>query len=352
MPDATPGQSALMKIEGVGKVFDLGRRGSFGLGRKRQLRALDNINLEIGRGEILGLVGESGSGKSTLGRLVVGLSRPSEGRISFDPIKARDAGPRALDLGAQMVFQNPSGSLNPRQRVKDIIAEPLIVHRIEGDVAKRVAELMHLVGLSPELAERRPSQMSGGQAQRVGIARALALSPDLIVCDEAISALDVSIQAQVLNLFAEIQERTGCSYLFISHDLPVVERLSHRVAIMYLGRIVEVADTPEMFGNPRHPYTRALIASAPRLEAKKLRFRPVEGEIPSPINPPSGCHFHPRCPFALERCRVEKPALGTYSAGHRVACHRAHEDLEAPAIAANQAHRMPLPVGPAEGGAQ
>ena len=314
-------QSALLKVDRVGKTFHLGRRGFLGFGPKRKVRALDDISLEIGRGEILGLVGESGSGKSTLGRLIVGLDHPSEGHIGFAGRVSRSDGPQPIDLGAQMVFQNPSGSLNPRQRVRDIIAEPLIVHHVSGDIAARVAELMQQVGLPSDFAERRPSEMSGGQAQRVGIARALALAPELIVCDEPISALDVSIQAQVLNLFADIQEQTGCSYLFISHDLPVVERISHRVAIMYLGRIVEIAGTNELFARPTHPYTRALIASAPRLEAKKLSFRPVEGEIPSPINPPNGCHFHPRCPLAVERCRVERPMAREISPGHFSSCH-------------------------------
>ncbi|CAH1658915.1 ABC transporter ATP-binding protein [Chelatococcus asaccharovorans] len=316
-----PERTALLTIDKVGMSFDLGRRGFLGLGPRRRVRALDDVSLEIGHGEILGLVGESGSGKSTLGRLIVGLYRPSEGQIRFARQATRHEGPHAVDLGAQIVFQNPSGSLNPRQRVRDIIAEPLIVHKADHDIAARVGELMRQVGLPPDFAERRPSEMSGGQAQRVGIARALALEPELIVCDEPISALDVSIQAQVLNLFADIQEQTGCSYLFISHDLPVVERLSHRVAIMYLGRIVEIAATSELFSRPAHPYTRALIASAPRLEAKKLSFRPVEGEIPSPIDPPRGCHFHPRCPLATDRCRSERPEAREVSPGHLSACH-------------------------------
>lgn len=322
----------LLRADSISKTFSLGRRGFLGTGPRREVRALDEITIEIRKGEILGLVGESGSGKSTLGRVVVGLTKPTGGNISFTAANGR-AG-KAVDFGAQMVFQNPSGSLNPRHRVKDIIAEPLIVHRLANDIPARVKDLMRQVGLSPSLAERRPREISGGQAQRVGIARALALSPDLIVCDEAISALDVSIQAQVLNLFAEIQEQVGCSYLFVSHDLPVVERLCHRVAIMYLGRIVETADTTDLFDNPRHPYTRALIASAPRLEAKKMQFQPVKGEIPSPINPPSGCHFHPRCPFAIERCRVEKPQARSMGEGHFAACHRAEE---LPAVTARDA---------------
>jgi len=317
-----PERDVLLSVDKVGKSFDAGRRGFLGLGRKRHVRALDDVTLAIGRGEVLGLVGESGSGKSTLGRLIVGLDRPTEGRITL--VKGR-----AVDLGAQMVFQNPMGSLNPRQRVRDIIAEPLIVHRVGDDIPARVAELLRQVGLSADIAERRPHEMSGGQAQRVGIARALALDPELIVCDEPISALDVSIQAQVLNLFAEIQERTGCSFLFISHDLPVVERLSHRVAIMYLGRIVEIAETAELFSRAAHPYTRALIESAPRLEAKKRDFRPVEGEIPSPIDPPKGCHFHPRCSMAFERCRIERPAAHEVAPGHLSCCHLNEPGLSA-----------------------
>jgi len=317
MPEAMP----LLTIDKVSKSFGLGRRGFAGFGRKREVHALDEVSLTIGAGEILGLVGESGSGKSTLGRVVVGLHQPTSGKVSFAKAGAGEGPIRAVDLGAQMVFQNPLGSLNPRQRVRDIIAEPMIVHKSETDVAARVAELMEQVGLSPEFGDRRPDQMSGGQAQRVGIARALALRPELIICDEPVSALDVSIQAQVLNLFARIQKDEGCSYLFISHDLPVVERISHRVAIMYLGRIVEIGDAAGLFANPAHPYTRALIESAPRLEARKRSFKPVQGEIPSPIDPPKGCHFHPRCPLAFDRCRIERPKAHQVGPGRLSACH-------------------------------
>jgi peptide/nickel transport system ATP-binding protein len=313
--------NTLLDLVGIGKTYASRRRTFYGLGPKRRLRALDDVTLRIGRGEIVGLVGESGSGKSTLGRLIVGLEQPDEGTIAFSPALTKAARLEENGLGALMVFQNPTGSLNPRQRVREVIAEPLRVHLPGADIPARVTELMAQVGLSMDFAERRPHELSGGQAQRVGIARALALDPQLLVCDEPISALDVSIQAQVLNLFADLQDRTGCSYLFISHDLPVVERLSHRVAIMYLGRIVETADTAELFERPHHPYTRALIESAPRLEAKKRNFLPVKGEIPSPLDPPPGCHFHPRCPFAFDRCRVERPILREIADGHRSACH-------------------------------
>ena len=304
----------LLSIRSVSKRYPAGRTGFLGFGPRRQVNALNAVSLDIREGEIVGLVGESGSGKSTLGRLIVGLEAPSEGQLAFG--RTPDGA-----TGAQMVFQNPAGSLNPRQKVADILAEPLKVHGYTGDIAARVRELMDQVGLSPHFAERRPHEMSGGQAQRVGIARALALDPKLIVCDEPVSALDVSIQAQVLNLFINIQKRTGCSYLFISHDLHVVGRLCDRVAIMYLGAIVEVGPTEAVFADPRHPYTRLLLDSSPQLVAQKRRARPIVGEIPSPLDPPDGCYFNPRCPRATEICRSRRPALSGDEATRRFACH-------------------------------
>ncbi len=305
--------AALLRLHEVSKQYRLGRSW-FGLGRRRVVQALDGVSLEIRRGEVLGLVGESGSGKSTIGRIVVRLEPPTSGSIALS-----DASGAA---GAQMVFQNPMSSLNPRQRVREIIAEPLRVHRRAPDVAARVQELMDLVGLPNHLADRRAHEMSGGQCQRVGIARALALDPSLLVCDEPVSALDVSIQAQILNLFADLQEQTGCSYLFISHDLAAVERLSHRIAVLYLGRVVEAAPARQLFRAPAHPYTRALIESAPNLDRRRA-FRPVQGEIPSPLDPPQGCHFHPRCPLAIVRCRQERPLLRLVAPDHAAACHLA-----------------------------
>ena len=306
----------LLSVRSVSKRYRAGNAGPLGFGRRRFVHALDAISLEIAAGEVLGLVGESGSGKSTLGRLIVGLEPPSAGALVFAEGHARPGA-----SSAQMVFQNPTGSLNPRQRVLEIIAEPIRVHRPSEDAVAVARALMERVGLPAALAERRPHEMSGGQCQRVGIARALALNPMLLVCDEPVSALDVSIQAQVLNLLADLQEDTGCAILFISHDLPVVERLSHRIAIMYLGRIVELAPTAALFGRPVHPYTQALIESAPRLDQRRRGFMPVQGEIPSPLTPPSGCHFHPRCPFAMERCRSERPLLREVGPGHVSACH-------------------------------
>lgn len=323
----------LVSMNNVARTYDVGRAGFWGLGERRSLKALDEVTLDINEGEIVGLVGESGSGKSTLGRLIVGLEKPTRGEIHFSREAQTHSVVEGADFGAQMVFQNPSGSLNPRQKVWDIIAEPLLVYRSLVDVKDRVEALMQQVGLPAEFARRHPYEMSGGQAQRVGIARALALDPRLIVCDEPISALDVSIQAQILNLLTEIQERTKCSYLFISHDLPVVQRMSHRIAIMYLGRIVETATAAELFANPHHPYTKTLMESAPRLEAAKRDFKPVAGEIPSPLNPPTGCHFHPRCPFVMDRCRVEQPKLRTVAAGHVSACHLDDEDCGSEASA-------------------
>jgi peptide/nickel transport system ATP-binding protein len=274
----------------------------------------------------VGLVGESGCGKSTLGRMVAGILPPTEGTILRDgsDIKAlTGAEARQMKLRTQMIFQDPYASLNPRMRVQDIVGEAPRVHGLLDGAAfdDYVDEQMRRAGLDPGFKRRYPHQFSGGQRQRIGIARALAVKPDFIVCDEAVAALDVSIQAQILNLFMRLRRELDLTYLFISHDLGVVEHLSDRVVIMYLGRVVEEADTETVFRRPNHPYTRSLLDSVPRIENRKRAFSVVKGEIPSPLNPPSGCHFHPRCPLAMERCRVEVPKLREIAPGQRSACH-------------------------------
>ncbi len=279
--------------------------------RRRRVYAVNGVDLIIHRGETLGLVGESGCGKSTLSRALVGLNTPSSGRIQLD---GRDlAGLRGrARMGyhrrVQMVFQEPHASLNPRQTIGETLAEVLRVHRVcpAADVAERVATLLETVGLNPTFAGRRPQGLSGGQCQRVGIARALALDPDLIIADEAVSALDVSVQAQILNLFMELQQARGLALLFVSHDLTVVRHLCQRVAVMYLGRLVEIGPTSAVLGEPRHPYTQALVAAIPRGRAAAVP--PLTGEPPSPLTPPTGCSFHPRCPHATEICIREVPA--------------------------------------------
>jgi peptide/nickel transport system ATP-binding protein len=286
--------------------------------------ALDDVSLTVHRGEVLGLVGESGSGKSTLGRIAAGLEQPTQGEVLFEgeprPKSRSGRAARRKLLASQMIFQNPVASLNPRQRVEAILAEPIQVHGSRREAAAAALDLMERVGLAPSLAGRRPRELSGGQCQRVGIARALAVSPRFLICDEPVSALDVSIQAQVLNLFMDLRERYGYSYLFISHDLHVVERISHRVAILYLGRIVEIGRAADVFAQPAHPYTQALIESAPDLDRRR-RVVPVRGEIPSPLDPPSGCHFHPRCPMAMAICREVRPPAIEVEPGHWSACH-------------------------------
>ena len=290
------------------------------------VRSVRNINLCLYPGETVALVGESGCGKSTLGRVVAGVHEPSDGKILFrgkevDSLTGQDAQAAALKI--QMIFQDPMSSLNPRMRVQDIIGEAPVVHGVvdSKDIIDYVEEIMLRVGLDPSYARRYPHQFSGGQRQRIGIARALAVQPDFLVCDESVAALDVSIQAQVLNLFMRLREELNLTYLFISHDLGVVEHLSDRVVIMYLGRVVEIAPTSELFADPNHPYTQALLAEVPRLETRQRRFAPVKGEIPSPIDPPSGCHFHPRCPQASTRCREEIPVLREIAHKRFSACH-------------------------------
>jgi oligopeptide/dipeptide ABC transporter ATP-binding protein len=288
---------------------------------ERVVRAVDAVSLELRRGETLALVGESGCGKSTLARAVVGLCAPTAGEVWFDgapmaPLGTR--GRRALCRRVQMVFQDPDASLDPRRTIASAVAEALELHeRLTRDaLERRVLELLESVGIDGTLRARYPHELSGGQKQRVCIARALATRPDLLVCDEAVSALDVSIQAQILNLLAELRERFGLAYLFITHDLRVVRQLSHRVMVMYLGQIVEVAPTSELFARPEHPYTRALLAAVPSLDARHRSPPPaLSGEVPSPASPPNGCRFHPRCPHVMPRCRHEAPKL--YNLGER-----------------------------------
>jgi len=296
----------LLSLRGVSRDFDVSRplldRVLDGEPR-RMLRAVDGVDLEVNAGETLALVGESGSGKSTVARLIVGLYAPTSGSVTF-------SGRRM-----QMIFQDPYASLNPRWRVRDIVAEPMRILQTKKDVA----ELLRQVGLSPEDADRYPHEFSGGQRQRISIARALAGEPDLLVCDEPTSALDVSVQAQILNLMTELQRRLALTYVFISHNLAVVSQVADRVGVMYLGRIVEISPTAEIFSRPRHPYTRMLLDAIPDLELSGRPRTPVAGEVPNPLSPPPGCVFHPRCPHANARCRAEKPALINNVACHAVA---------------------------------
>ena len=291
---------------------------------KRTLRAVDGVSFEVPRGKTLSVVGESGCGKSTLARMAVGLQVPTAGTLAFTPIEKPDGTSAPPRL--QMIFQDPYASLNPRWRVGDIVSEPIReLGLMEGETAiqGRIGELLGIVGLSPSDASRYPHEFSGGQRQRISSARALATEADFLVCDEPTSALDVSVQAQILNLMRRLQDQFGLTYLFISHNLSVVRHMSDQIAIMYLGRIVEIAPMAQLYGAPGHPYTRALFDSVPRVGAGRQVFHPIAGEIPSPINPPSGCHFHPRCPLAGARCKREAPALQTNADGRQLACHLA-----------------------------
>ncbi|MEH6405168.1 MAG: oligopeptide/dipeptide ABC transporter ATP-binding protein [Sneathiella sp.] len=294
--------------------------------RDEVVHAVDGVSLTVNKGEVVSLVGESGCGKSTLGRMVAGILPQTSGDIFYEGENvAGQSGEaaRRTALKIQMIFQDPFASLNPRLRVRDIIGEAPKYHKLvtAAGLDEYLSDVMLRCGLDPEYKQRYPHQFSGGQRQRIGIARALAVQPDFIVCDEAVAALDVSIQAQVLNLFMQLREELDLTYLFISHDLGVVEHISDRIVIMYLGRIVESAKTEELFARPNHPYTQALLREIPRLETRHSDFTPIEGEIPSPLDPPNGCHFHPRCPFAIDRCRSEVPTLKEVTPGHHSACH-------------------------------
>jgi peptide/nickel transport system ATP-binding protein len=327
-------KDVLVEVQGLGRIFDVSKPW---LNRviehepRRLLTAAADVTFSIARRETFALVGESGSGKSTVAKMVVGLIAPTAGDVIIDGVSMHDLGQaaqrRALRRRIQMVFQDPYASLNPRWRALDIVAEPIRAFglaRGDSEIAREVGELLKLVGLDPADGAKYPHEFSGGQRQRIAIARALASKPDFIVCDEPTSALDVSVQAQILNLMRDLQDRFGLTYLFISHNLAVVRHMASRIGVMYLGRLVEVAPARELFAKPRHPYTRMLLDAVPDLNLTGRQRKPVEGEVPNPINPPSGCPFHPRCPFAFERCRSERP-LGLPAGAATVACHAVTE---------------------------
>ncbi len=316
----------LLEVKDLAKHYPV-RKGLILAKQVGTVRAVDGVSFSLKRGETLALVGESGCGKSTTARLVLRLIEPSNGTIGFEGVDVTTiagAAQRAMRRRMQIVFQDPYASLNPRLTVAETIAEPMVVHGI-GNVAsrrKRVEELLSLVGLRSFHAQRYPHEFSGGQRQRIGIARALSVQPDLVVCDEPVSALDVSIQAQVVNLLKDLQRRFGLAYLFIAHDLAVVKHVADRVAVMYLGQIVETASKQDLFAAPKHPYTRALLSAIPHPDPQRRgQVKPLGGDLPSPLNPPSGCRFHTRCPFAQDRCRTEAPALRRLGPGHEASCH-------------------------------
>ncbi|HEY8346616.1 MAG TPA: dipeptide ABC transporter ATP-binding protein [Symbiobacteriaceae bacterium] len=320
-----PAQQPLLEVRHIKKYFPI-KRGLFNrvVG---YVRAVDNVSFDVMKGETLGLVGESGCGKSTLGRVILRLQEPTEGHVLFEGqnLTTMDSATlRRMRREMQIIFQDPFGSLNPRFTVGDIIGEPLRVHRIgtKAERDARVAELMRMVGLDPSWRNRFPHEFSGGQRQRIGIARAISLNPKFIVCDEPVSALDVSVQSQVINLLCDLQEKLGLTYLFIAHGLNVVRHISNRIGVMYLGKLVELADTDELFAHPAHPYTAALLSAIPQPNPRRKRERIVlGGEVPSPANPPSGCRFHTRCPFAQPRCREEEPKMQQLGPQHWAACH-------------------------------
>jgi len=323
----------IIQLQNVSKRFvkslDLSEKIARKLGvniREEVVHAVDHVNLVIKQGEVVGLAGESGCGKSTLGRMVAGILPLSEGSIFYegkDVARLNVEEHKRYVLNIQMIFQDPFASLNPRKRIRDIIVEAPLFHGItrRAEIDIFLDEVMLRCGLDPVFKRQYPHQFSGGQRQRIGIARALAVNPEFIVCDEAVAALDVSIQAQILNLFMKLRKDLNLTYLFISHDLGVVEHISDRIVIMYLGRVVETARTEELFAEPNHPYTQALLREVPRLENRCCEFKPVKGEIPSPLDPPSGCHFNPRCPHAMDRCLEEVPPLKKIAPDWHSACH-------------------------------
>jgi oligopeptide transport system ATP-binding protein len=343
-PTSNPSDN-LIDVTGLEMHFPV-TRGIIFQRRVGTVKAVDGISFSIKKGETLGLVGESGCGKSTTGRAILQLYRPTAGHVIFEgqdltTLKGEDL--RKMRRRVQMIFQDPYASLNPRMTVGDIIGEPIRVHKLrEGKaVRERVEELLGLVGLNPAFANRYPHEFSGGQRQRIGIARALAVEPQFVVCDEPVSALDVSIQAQVVNLLEELQQKLGLTYLFIAHDLSVVKHISDRVAVMYLGKMVELAEGATLYRTPLHPYTQALLSAVPipdpKIEKQRRRII-LEGDVPSPLNPPSGCHFHTRCPVAIQKCTDEEPPFVDYGDGHFAACWRARESGELmPGVAKQQA---------------
>ena len=311
----------VLELRDVSKVYTI-KQGLFG--KPKPLRALNDVSLKLARGEVLGLVGESGCGKSTLAKILLGLEQPTEGQVLVDGQALSGQDRIALSRRIQPIFQDPYSSLNPRKSIEDIVTLPLRVHGI-GDHASRdrdLRQILDIVGLPARVARSYPSQMSGGQRQRVAIARALIMKPEIVICDEPTSALDVSVQAQVLNLMSDLKDDLGLTYLFISHDLTVVQHISDVVGVLYLGRLVEEAAPGDLFEDPKHPYTQMLLAAAPKLDSFGREVPPPKGEIPDPINPPSGCAYHPRCPLAQDICRAERPALRPLR-GARVACHMA-----------------------------
>lgn len=316
-------EQPLIQVQNLKQYFPV----NSGLFNKKYIKAVDDVSFHIEKGETLGLVGESGCGKTTTGRSVLRLYEPTDGKIIYDGVDITKADMKPYRQKMQIVFQDPYASLDPRMTVGDIVGEPIDINKLAGSKKERneiIMEMLQRVGLNSEHANRYPHEFSGGQRQRIGIARALAVNPEFVVCDEPISALDVSIQAQIVNMFEELQEKMGLTYLFIAHDISVVKHISNRIGVMYLGKMVELADSREIVFHNMHPYTRSLISAVPipdpETSRKKKRIV-LEGDVPSPLNPPSGCRFRSRCPYATERCKVEEPKLTEISNGHYVACH-------------------------------